>query len=1334
MTYVFGRNGADARTYSTNRQSRTFNEVKIYHNEQAAKHAIEFRFRGSAAHHETDETNRAYDPMHFVLLFPCGEDGWQPYQHKTSVHGNDGEEHVENMEIAQEEAVLIDVQNDVSDGDEETNVQDTEPVTRNRQVSVREHYAYQLQIRERTDENGVQIRDNVLTRWGRLFQEYCCMALAKAEAQKLRYFATHQKEIRAELYKGSRDTVRAHDRANDGTELQIGKKFILPSSFTGGPRDQSRRYHDAMAVVRRLGKPSLFITMTCNPGWREILENMNADELAQDRPDLTARVFNLKLQSLLDELFKKGIFGKTIARLHVIEFQHRGLPHAHILIVLEKNFHTGEEVDAYITAELPVPPVEPVKPLPNSAAFANMEYKSAMTEYEEKMVRWKKLNDLVVRHMIHGPCGIDNPKAPCCGEKGGEKCAKHYPKDYSSETYLGLTNHIYPTYRRRKTEDGGTTFINNGREIDNRWVVSYSPYLLLKYECHINVEACLSVRGVKYLYKYVFKGPDRAMVKLHTNDGGELDEIGLYQDMRSLGSSEACWRTFGFSLYSRFPPVQTLALHLLDEQTTTFQDGNERAALDKGPPSTELTAWLQCLKGLSMNERLPVNDSAGKEIWSAKYCDWPERFVYNKKTKTWQKRKDNAPNVGRVYNAHPREGERFYLRLLLHRVVAQDMALTNTDGSSNSDAFTLEALKYFEDVKYATYKAAAMARNLLQDDGEWHAAMDDAKHDSSARQMRDLYMFIVKFNSPQDAAALFEASWEEMASDIRHTLNNAQVIFEDNELRARLMVVLEEELSGSGHTLDACNLSISDNERISAQRLSIEVAHSREPKEIRDELYTASEREELRTRTIMGYANLMDEQRDIYAKVVDAVEAEKGCCIFVDAPGGTGKTFTFNVILASVRSKGMIALAVASSGIAAILLEKGRTFHGRFKAQREPKDLDTFSISGQCALAALIRRASLIIWDEAAMGNRYSLEGLNRTLQFLMATDELFGGKVILLGGDYRQTLPIVKGATRSQILRITLTYSPLWPHFERCKLTKNMRVELIRQSLSRNANENDKEMLQTLSDFATWLLQLGSGQLETDDDGCIQIPKEMCMNEGLDIDALVGWVYPNLAQNCKISGWLSTRAILAPLHEDVNMINDYLTDSMDGDEWKCESADTVNEADKGNDHNTVGAEVLNAFNAPGLPLHILRLKKDMPIMLMRNLAPERGLCNGTRLLIQNIIGGRVIRAQIVTGTHAGELVNIPRMNLTAEAGHFTFEWSRRQFPIRIAFAMTINKAQGQTLERVGIFLKNRCFAHGQLYVAASRVGHPLYIRFALEPSENGTFRAHNVVYPEVLT
>ena len=335
-----------------------------------------------------------------------------------------------------------------------------------------------------------------------------------------------------------------------------------------------------------------------------------------------------------------------------------------------------------------------------------------------------------------------------------------------------------------------------GRNVDNRWVVPYSPYLLLKYKCHINVEACLSVRGVKYLYKYVFKGPDRELVKLHTKDG-KLDEISLYEDMRSMGSSEGCWRTFAFKLYDRNPSVFALQVHLFEEQMMTFENGFERDAADEGPPETSLTAWLTCIRNMRHEDRKPTTHANGTPKWSAKYCDWPEQYKFEKKK--WIRKvgkKTNTFTVGRMHNVHPNAGERFYLRLILHNVVANDLALENVE-SETDDAFTLEALKYFEGVKYETYKAAAMQRNLLQDDGEWEAAMNDADLSASASQIRELYLYIVLNNQPEAPQSLFENHWEHMAEDVQHRLETSGIEHSEWELRAQTLCLIEHGLQAS---------------------------------------------------------------------------------------------------------------------------------------------------------------------------------------------------------------------------------------------------------------------------------------------------------------------------------------------------------------------------------------------------------------------------------------------------------------------------------------------------------------------------------------------------------
>ncbi|XP_043466351.1 uncharacterized protein LOC122501142 [Leptopilina heterotoma] len=184
------------------------------------------------------------------------------------------------------------------------------------------------------------------------------------------------------MYCGLMDYL--HNKAKE-ENVKPGNLTILPSTFTGGPRSYQQSFMDAMRLVQEFWKPDLFITMTCNPKWREITENLLDNEIASDRPDIVARVFQQKVKELMSELKDKRIFGPLLAYVYVIEFQKRGLPHVHLIIFLDKSFaiRDAETVDKIICAEIPD---------------------------EEKYL---ELYKIVKQFQVHGPCGKQNMNSPC---------------------------------------------------------------------------------------------------------------------------------------------------------------------------------------------------------------------------------------------------------------------------------------------------------------------------------------------------------------------------------------------------------------------------------------------------------------------------------------------------------------------------------------------------------------------------------------------------------------------------------------------------------------------------------------------------------------------------------------------------------------------------------------------------------------------------------------------------------------------------------------------------------------------------------------------------------
>lgn len=384
---------------------------------------LRLRNAGNGQLQRIHETHPAYVPLHYVLLFPHGDHSWHPDLTLQPKPGTDTQQR------------------------------------RTRLTAIR-FYAHRLQVR-----NGPI---SAIHHGGRLFQQFVVDMWASAEQNRLSWFRSHQADLRASLYSGLEDAIHTSDGDIDLT--QLGSRFVLPSSFTGSPRHMQQAFQDAMAAARFYRHIDLFVTMTANPRWAEILRELPQYQTSIERADLVARVFKLKLDALIKDITKNGIFGHVVAHIYTIEFQKRGLPHAHIIIILGDGYRilTPEDVDSLISAKWPDPTTQ------------------------------KTLFETVSRCMVHGPCGSLNPNAPCM-ERG--RCTKFYPRSFNTRT--SMEDDGYPDYYR---PDDGRTFRVGNHTLDNRWIVPHNPYLSAKYDCHINVECAASVRSIKYIFKYIHKG------------------------------------------------------------------------------------------------------------------------------------------------------------------------------------------------------------------------------------------------------------------------------------------------------------------------------------------------------------------------------------------------------------------------------------------------------------------------------------------------------------------------------------------------------------------------------------------------------------------------------------------------------------------------------------------------------------------------------------------------------------------------------------------------------------------------------------------------------------
>ena len=317
------------------------------------------------------------------------------------------------------------------------------------------------------------------------------------------------------------------------------------------------------------------------------------------------------------------------------------------------------------------------------------------------------------------------------------------------------------------------------------------------------------------------------------------------------------------------------------------------------------------------------------------------------------------------------------------------------------------------------------------------------------------------------------------------------------------------------------------------------------------------------------------------------------------------------------------------------------------------------------------------------------------------------GGVVVLLAGDFRQTLPIIPRGTMADELKACLKASRLWRYVRKLELTTNMRVHL----------QGDV----SAERFSQQLLKIGDGKIPADPTtGLIKLPENFCKVVD-SIEILKTYVFSNLQIHFNDHKWLCERAILAPTNDSVNAINLQIQQQLPGNTTTYISVDTVVDVDQAVHYPT---EFLNWLEPPGIPPHKLVLTVGSPVILLRNLdAPQ--LCNDIRLCVTKLMP-HVIEATIMTGCAKGEDVFIPRIPVISS--DMPFDFKRLQFPIRLAFAMSINKAQGQSLKVAGISLESSCFSYGQLYVACSRAGtgKNLYV-FAPDA------KTKNIVYPTAL-
>ncbi|XP_016178512.1 uncharacterized protein LOC107620950 [Arachis ipaensis] len=452
------------------------------------------------------------------------------------------------------------------------------------------------------------------------------------------------------------------------------------------------------------------------------------------------------------------------------------------------------------------------------------------------------------------------------------------------------------------------------------------------------------------------------------------------------------------------------------------------------------------------------------------YSQFPNKFVWKEDISLWMPRKQDF-SIGILTHVPRGSGEDYYLRLLLN---IQKACVSFVD------------IRTVAGIVYSTFKEACYALGLLQDDKEFVDAILEAGNWASANYIHDLFVMLLLSNNMGRLENVWQQCYDVLSEDIlyfqRKSMQSVDLQQSEDQIMNLTLSKIEEKLQANGRSL---------RELDGMPFPSFDTIEGLDDRLIMDELNF--DIDVLRNQLDTNLTNM--------------------------------NTFLYNTLSVAKRSKGKIVLNVASSGIASLLLPNGRTAHSRFKIPLDLNEDSICCIKQGTSLSKLVCRAKLIIWDEAPMLNKLCYEALDRCLRDIVRFEpyynpELpFGEKVMVLGGDFRQILPVIPMGSRQDIVQAAINSAYLWQHCNVLKLTINMRL-IVRATYT---------SLSDVSQFASWLLNIGDGIIgdSTDGESIVVIPDVIIIQ---DFDQLVDFVYPNLLININNTSFFKDRSILSTM------------------------------------------------------------------------------------------------------------------------------------------------------------------------------------------------------------
>ena len=751
------------------------------------------------------------------------------------------------------------------------------------------------------------------------------------------------------------------------------------------------------------------------------------------------------------------------------------------------------------------------------------------------------------------------------------------------------------------------------------------------------------------------------------------------------------------------PTVQTIKVKLPDQVAFLLNDSKSCDLLVyfNRPHELRNSKYTELFKYYICKSKLPVTYSRASDLYYNNPNGYFEIKIRGLKKLYLCKRKNSDNNIIRMEMVSLNSGELWYLRLLLLHCCP----------ISFEDARTING------VTYNTFQLAAVAANLVTD----------------LTVARECFQQSIGFSTPSALRGLFAT----LTVQGYPTLP----VYQDPALKYRLLQDwLEFEESPLNMSQAENKFLLELQQRLQREDKTLEMYGFPKPLDKETELererllHPIHDQRVLYERLDAQFPSNADQQ-NIFDTIMDSVEnpSDQKRFFFIDGPGGTGKTTIVKKLIAAIRALGFIVKICASTSLAATNYDDATTAHALFNypvVKEEDKDMDSPT---ECNLFnterfILLQNTVIIFWDEFVSNNRELFEAVLRALR---------GFKIIFVAiGDFRQILPVVENGIPQDTINACITSSPVWLKFKRLRLTINIRLILTEHS--------------NLSTQSEMLLAIGEGRShdnaiivsEDTQNHTTQVglPHIEYFEQSADNKSALAWLYDNIAPYHKDN---RDSAIFTATNEKVDEWNQIVQDMNPRTGYDLFSHDSFADVDDPNGYlsRCLTEPVLNTFNANGVPTYKLHLKIN-DICLVTRAIKAIDVATNTRVQIIHI-SDRIVRVQLLSDPQRPPVL-IPkiRFKFTLQYGQ-SYKMMRCQFPLRLAYCFTYNRAQGQTLHKVLLDATFPPFEHGHLYVAMSRHRAPQNIRIYLNTSQlhNNPYDCKtlmptitNVVYPTIIS